>query len=50
MRRGRRPLGACAAIAVGTVILLYVLLPGPVWWVLFALGMIAVGLWLLRCC
>ena len=50
MRRGRRPVFAFAAILVGLIIVLYLILPSQVWWFLFALGLIAFGLWMLRCC
>lgn len=50
MHRGRRPFLALAAIGIGLVIVLYLLLPSQVWWFLFAAGLIAFGLWMLRCC
>ncbi len=50
LRRGRRGYLAVAAIMTGVVIMLYLLLPSQVWWFLFAVGMIGLGLWMLRCC
>lgn len=50
MRRGKRCVWAFTAIALGVLILLAVLLPGIFWWMLFAAGLIAFGIWLLRCC
>lgn len=50
MHRWHRAYLAVAAILTGVVILLYLLLPSQVWWFLFALGMIGLGLWMLRCC
>lgn len=41
---------ALAAILMGVVILLSLVLPSQVWWFLLALGLIGLGLWLLRCC
>ena len=49
MRRGHRPFLALAAILIGVIIVLYLLLPSQVWWFLLALGLIALGLWMLRC-
>lgn len=50
MRRGRYGILAMAVILTGVGILLFLLLPSQVWWFLFALGMIGLGLWMLRCC
>lgn len=49
MRKGRRTVSALAAITAGIVILLALVLPGQVWWFLLAAGLIALGIWLLRC-
>ena len=50
MRRGRRSVCAFTCIGLGVVILLAVLLPGVFWWLLLAAGLLACGIWLLRCC
>ncbi len=39
----------CAAIGAGLVIILALILPAEVWWFLFAVALIAFGLWYLRC-
>ncbi|MCR5664418.1 MAG: hypothetical protein K6G17_06005 [Oscillospiraceae bacterium] len=50
MFKGRRCRWAATAICLGTLILLGILLPGQFWWLLLAGGLIAFGVWLLRCC
>lgn len=50
MRRNRRFIWAVACIALGLLIILGVLLPGVFWWLLLAAGLLALGIWLLRCC
>lgn len=50
MRRGRRCFCAAVALTLGLVILMGVLLPGVFWWLLLSGALIAVGIWLLRCC
>ncbi len=50
MYRGRRCVLAMAAIALGLLILMGVLLPGVFWWLLLAVGLLGIGIWLLRCC
>ena len=50
MRRGRRYVWAITAISLGLLILLGVLLPGVFWWLLLAAALLALGIWLLRCC
>ena len=50
MRRGRRCICATAALALGLLILMGVLLPGVFWWLLLSGALIAAGIWLLRCC
>ncbi len=50
MHRGRRCVWAFTAIALGLLILMGVLLPGVFWWLLLAAALIALGIWLLRCC
>jgi hypothetical protein len=50
MRRPcRRPrILGCAAIIAGVMILLGMLLPAGFWWVALAIGLIALGIWLIR--
>lgn len=50
MRKGRRCVLALAVIAVGVLIILALLLPGEFWWLLLAVALIALGIWMLRCC
>ncbi len=50
MRRGRSGLLGCAAIGLGVLILLAVVLPSEFWWFFLAAGLIGAGIWLLRCC
>ena len=50
MRRGRRCVGAFSSIALGLLIILGVVLPGVFWWLLLAAALLALGIWLLRCC
>lgn len=50
MRRGRRCVWAFTAIALGLLILMGVLLPSVFWWLLLAAALLALGIWLLRCC
>lgn len=50
MRRGRRCVWGCAAVALGSVILLALILPSQVWWFLAGAGLIACGIWFIRCC
>ena len=52
MRRGKNG-GICwgwVAIAAGVIIILALVLTTSFWWFLFAAGIIAVGIWYLRCC
>lgn len=49
MRRGRHGILALAAIVMGTIILLALVLPGQVWWFLLAASLIGLGIWMLRC-
>ena len=50
MRRGRHCVLAISAIALGLLIILGVMLPGVFWWLLLAGALIALGIWLIRCC
>ena len=50
MRRRRWCLLSCTAIAAGVLILLALILPTAFWWFLIAAGLIAAGIWLMRCC
>jgi hypothetical protein len=50
MRRGRRCLWGLVAIFMGLVILLSLVLPSSFWWFALAAGLIAFGLWYIRCC
>ena len=50
LRRGRRSIWGCAAIAAGILIILALVLPTAFWWFMIAVGLIAAGLWYLRCC
>ncbi len=50
MRRGRRCLWGLIAIFMGLVILLALVLPSSFWWFVLAAGLIAFGLWYIRCC
>ena len=50
MRRGRRCLWGLAAIILGLVSMLSLLLPSSFWWFLAAAILIGVGLWHMRCC
>ena len=50
MRRGRRSVAAVTVLCLGLVILFSVMLPGVFWWLLLSGALIALGIWLLRCC
>lgn len=50
MRRGRRCLWGLAAIILGLVILLALVLPSSFWWFALAAGLIGYGVWYLHCC
>lgn len=51
MRGGRRGCGVgYAAIIAGVVIILALILPTEFWWFLLAAGLIAAGIWYMRCC
>ena len=50
MRRGRSVLLGAAAICLGLFILLALVLPSQFWWFFLAAGLIALGVWVLRCC
>ena len=50
LRRGRHCFWPVAAILAGTAILLALVLPSTFWWFLLADGLIAAGIWMLRCC
>ena len=50
MRRGRRCLWGLAAIILGLVISLALVLPSSFWWFALAAGLIGYGLWYIRCC
>lgn len=50
MRRGRHCFLALSLIVLGLVILMGILLPGVFWWFLLAAALLALGIWLLRCC
>lgn len=47
MRRGMKPLGA-ALIAIGSMIILSMIMPAGFWWFALGAALIAAGLWLLR--
>ena len=53
MRRGRRnslpPLG-CLVMLAGVLILFALVLPAGFWWFALAVGLIAIGMWLLHRC
>ena len=51
MGRGRRRgnLLGLVCIAVGTAIILGMILPKAFWWFFLGAALIAVGIWLLRC-
>jgi len=54
MRKGRRCGIGCilgiAAISIGVLIIMAMLLPAGFWWFVIASGMIAVGIYLIRSC
>ena len=50
MRRGRRVVFGLAAIGLGFVILLALILPAGFWWFLCAAALIGFGIGYLRCC
>ena len=50
LRRGHRNAWGCAAIVAGILIILALILPAEFWWFLIAIGLIAGGIWYLRCC
>ncbi len=51
MGRRRRPrlLLGVFLIAVGAIIILSMILPAGFWWFILGLGLIALGIWFLRC-
>ena len=50
MRRRRRGSACgCAAVCVGTVILLALILPTWFWWLICGLLLVCGGIWMLRC-
>lgn len=50
MRWGHRFMWGCAAIGLGVVILLALILPPGFWWFLGGAALIGFGLWYIRCC
>ncbi len=48
-RRPCRPIGLYIA-GIGALIVLAILLPPLLWWLVFGLALICLGLWLYRCC
>ena len=50
MRRGRCGLLGFAAVGIGVLILLALVLPSEFWWFFLAAGLIGAGIWFLRCC
>lgn len=52
LRRGRdkKPVLAILAVAMGTLILMVKILPASFWWFMIAVGLISLGIWLLRAC
>lgn len=50
MRGGGHSFIGYAAIAVGIVIILSLILPVNFWWFALAAVLIAVGIWYIRCC
>ena len=50
MRRGRCGLWGLAAIGLGLIIVLALILPSEFWWFFLAAGLIGLGIWCLRCC
>ena len=50
VRWGRRFLWGCAAIGLGVLILLALILPPGFWWFLGGAALIGFGLWYIRCC
>ena len=50
MRRGHSFLIGFAAIGAGLFIMLALVLPSQFWWFFLAAGLIALGIWYLRCC
>jgi len=52
MRRGMQ--GKCRwgliAVAAGVVIIMAIVLPPEFWWFLLAVGLIAAGIWCMKCC
>ena len=50
VRRGRCGLWGLAAIGLGLIILLALILPSEFWWFFLAAGLIGLGIWCLRCC
>ncbi len=48
-RRGNRS-WALAAVFLGLIILLAVILPAEFWWLMLAAALIGGGIWMLRCC
>lgn len=50
MRWGRRFIFGFAAIGLGVVILLALVLPAGFWWFLCGAALIGFGVWYIRCC
>ena len=50
MRWGRRLVFGLAAIGLGVVILLALVLPAGFWWFLCGAALIGFGIWTIRCC
>lgn len=50
MRGGRRRNCGCAAIALGIVILLAIILPADFWWFALGASLICGGIWYIRNC
>jgi hypothetical protein len=48
-RRRRGPWGF-AIVFLGIIIILALILPSDVWWFLLAVGLICIGVWLIRRC
>lgn len=50
MRKGRRSLLGCIAIAAGLIIILSLVLPTKFWWFILAAVLVCAGFWYVRCC
>ena len=49
MRRRGNCIWALAAIGLGLLILLAIILPAEFWWLMLAAALIGAGIWMLRC-